>query len=181
LREVILSDFPPEAGAAASPEEFRKQAVQEYLKSGSLAQVARNLGTTVYEVNKVAKTQEWADEVAQHRRTELAVLDMALTTILDKTTLELIHRLEYGEEVYDQNGDCHMKPVSAASLTKIIGTVFDKRQLLRGLPTALNNESSKLSELAEKLEQLGRYQNSKTIDQPALAGAVGNLDDVTDA
>jgi hypothetical protein len=155
----------PQEGAEPSAEDtFREQAVRAYMQTGSLAKTAKVLGTTVYEVSKIARTQAWAEEVANARRTELAVLDTALSSILDKATLELIHRLEYGEEVYDAVGNCHLKPVSAASLTKMIGTIFDKRQLLRGLPTALNNESSKLSELAEKLEQLGRYQSAKTID-----------------
>ena len=64
----------------------------------------------------------------------------------------------------DKDGNIRTKPLNAQTLCRIAETVFDKRQLIRGLPTAVTNEGSKLAELAEKLEQLGRAQAARTIE-----------------
>lgn len=155
-----------------------KEAVRAYLKCGSLAQVARELDTTVYELQKLAKTQWWTEELGSLRRVEQAALDESLSAILGKTLTEMVERLEFGEKMFNKNGvpvldaeGKHVrKPVAAAVLVRIAETVFDKRQLLRGLPTALSNESTKLQELAEKLEKLGRAQSMKTLEMEADAG-----------
>lgn len=145
-------------------DEESKRAVVLYLQCGSLAKVALSLGTTVYELQKLAKSQWWTDELGRLRRIEQAELDNRLSAILGKSLDMLVERMEYGEEVYDKEGNMHMRPVPAATLCKIANTVFEKRQLIRGLPTAVTNESSKLAELAEKLEKLGQAHNAKTIE-----------------
>ncbi len=145
------------------------QAVALYLTNGSLAAVARELGTTVYELQKLAKTQWWTDEIGHLRRVEQATLDTSLSEILGLALTKLVTAMTNGEEAVTSEGVPYMKPVSAAVLCKIADTVFDKRQLIRGLPTSVSNESSKLSELAAKLEELGRSQAARTIEAAPIA------------
>lgn len=140
------------------------EAVRLYLKTGSLAAVSRELGVTIYELQKLAKTQWWTDEIGALRRIEQAQLDSSLSEILGLALTKLVKAMTDGEDAVTSEGVPYIKPVSAAVLVRIADTVFDKRQLLRGLPTALSNESSKLTELAAKLEELGRAQASRTIE-----------------
>jgi hypothetical protein len=155
---------------------FAREAVTIYLKCGSLARVARELGTTVYELQKLAKSQWWTDEIRLQRSVEQAELDSTLTNVLGSALARVAERLEQGELMIDKLGNEHWIPVSASALTKLIAVVFDKRQLIRGLPTAVTNESSKLSELAEKLEELGRATAARTLEM-GEAGAT----DIQDA
>lgn len=156
------------------PEEsLQSKAIRIYLKTGSLAATARQLETPVYQLQKLAKTQSWQDELGLLRRVEQAVLDTTLTEIMGMALTELKDRLVLGEEIFDSNGGAHMRPVSATTLVRIMDVVFDKRQLIRGLPTALTNEGSKLSELAAKLEELGRQQAAKTIEAQPAEGSGG--------
>ena len=145
-------------------------AVSLYIKTGSLAATARQLEVTVYELQKLAKTQRWTDEIGNLRRVEHAALDSALSEILGKALSGLVQRMNDGEECVTAEGIPYLKPVSAATLVRIADVIFDKRQLIRGLPTALTNESSKLGELAAKLEQLGRAQSLRTIDSSDAGG-----------
>ena len=163
-----MSDSPsppplPVEDALPDPD-LLSQAVRSYLKTGSLAAVSRNLSVPIYELQKLARTQEWMQELKLLRTIEQAVLDSSLTSILDTTLDALKHRLEFGEDVMDKDGNIRTKPLNAQTLCRIAETVFDKRQLIRGLPTAVTNEGSKLAELAEKLEQLGRAQAARTIE-----------------
>jgi hypothetical protein len=153
-----------EAPEDESGDELSREAVRLYLTCGSLASVSRKLDTPIYELQKLAKTQWWTDELGRLRRIEQAELDAKLSDILGSALTKLVDRMENGEEVMDKEGFIHRKAISAATLCRIAETVFDKRQLIRGLPTAVTNEGSKLTELAEKLEKLGLAQSARTIE-----------------
>lgn len=139
-------------------------AVRLYLHTGSIAEVGRQLSVTVYELNKLTRTQWWMQELRLLRTIEQAQLDTSLTEILNVTLAELKQRLEFGEDYYDKEGNMRNRPLPAATLCRIADVVFDKRQLIRGLPTAVTNEGGKLQDLADKLEQLGRAQSARTIE-----------------
>jgi hypothetical protein len=163
-----------EDGATANSEDtLQTKAIRAYLTTGSLAATSRELGVSLAVVRKMAATQSWAEELGLLRRIEQAVLDTSLTDILGTTLSELKHRLQFGEEVFDKEGGSHMRPLSGATLVRIMEAVFDKRQLIRGLPTAVTNEGSKLSELAAKLEELGRAQAARTIEMEPPGRRVG--------
>lgn len=163
--EVTLVPGPgPEDDGEETGDAISREAVTLYLTCGSLAKVARTLDIPIYDIQKLSKTQWWTDELGRLRRIEQAELDSKLSDILGSALTKLVDRMENGEEVIDKDGFKHMKAISAATLCRIAETVFDKRQLIRGLPTAVTNESSKLTELAEKLEKLGQAQAARTID-----------------
>ena len=178
--------IPSEEGAtsdsqlADQKESLQTTAIRAYLKTGSLAATSRELGIPLLLVRKMAATQSWAEELGLLRRTEQAVLDTQLTKILNTTLSELEQRLAFGEEVFDKEGGSHMRPLNGATLVRIMEAVFEKRQLIRGLPTALNNESSKLTELAAKLEELGRAQSMRTIEAEPTARSGPHLIDLNE-
>jgi len=147
-------------------EELQVRAIRLYLKLGSMAAVGRELGVPLTELHRLSKTVWWQEEMQLIRRAEAAALDAGLTELLGTTLDELKRVLRDGETVFDKNGVAHSKPVSATSLCRIAELVFDKRQIVRGLPTAIT-EGGKLSELAEKLEALGKAQAAKTIEMEA--------------
>lgn len=140
------------------------EAVRLYLQSGSIAEVGRKLGVSAYELSKLTRTNWWMQELKLLRTIEQAQLDTSLTEILNMSLDELKLRLQFGEDYYDKEGNMRNRPLSAATLCRVADVVFDKRQLIRGLPTAVTNEGGKLQELAEKLEELGRAQSARTIE-----------------
>lgn len=145
-------------------ESFELRAVRLYHKNGSLSRTATELGVSTYELGKLAGTQEWQEELIAIRRSEQAALDARYTSILGTTLTHLEDRLANGEKTINDHGEVVIKPISAMVLVKIAELVFDKRQIVRELPTNYNGESNKLAELAAKLEEFGTAQRMRTID-----------------
>ena len=142
-----------------------EEAMTTFLRTGSMAAAARSVGMSTYELHKVTKTPQWMEEVALRKRMERAALEVSFTRILDTTLIKLMDRVENGETFIDKDGVERHREITASDLCKITQVVFDKRQLLRGLPTAVTNEGNKLTELARKLESLGKAQAARTIDE----------------
>jgi hypothetical protein len=89
---------------------------------------------------------------------------------LGTTFEELGKRLAFGDRVVNkQTGEEYVQQVPASVLVRIMDAVFDKRQLLRNLPTNIS-EGAKLDELAEKLKELGRGLAARTLESPPSAG-----------
>jgi len=147
----------PEGGGYSqlSDMSWQLRAVQLFSQTGNLAQVARELEMTIYELQKLTRTAWWMEELALLRREEMALTNVTLTRLLDKTLVALEDRLDNGDAVLTLTGK-EMVPLDAKTLIRIADVVFDKRQLVRNLPTVIDGDSSKLASLAEKLARLGQ-------------------------
>jgi hypothetical protein len=143
-----------------------ERAVRIYVRKGSFRATAKELGVSVDELYKLTRTQWWQDEVEELRKEENAIADSVLSEILGTTFEELGKRLAFGDRVVNkQTGEEYVQQVPAAVLVRIMDAVFDKRQLLRNLPTNIS-EGAKLDELAEKLKELGRGLAARTLESP---------------
>lgn len=148
-------DWTEEVEGEGMPLEFRRKILNHYVLSGSLADCARKFETTVYELGKLTKTEWWIQELAAIQRESTAIADAKMTSILDTTLDEIAERLENGDEVITSQGLVRRKKLDANSLTRIYTAVFDKRQLARGQPTAIEGANEKMAQLADRLRQLG--------------------------
>ena len=151
------------------------QAVHLFARFGSLKEVARRTGIPLYELQKLSRTQQWLDELAALQREETATLNVRLSNLMNTTLEQIENRLEEGDvQLYE--GRVVRHPCSASVLTKMAATIFDKRQLVRNLPTSIESSQSKLAELAEKLTQLGKARNIDFIDVEARSVESGSDD-----
>jgi len=162
---------------------WQLRAVQLFSQTGNLAQVARELEMTIYELQKLTRTSWWMEELALLRREEMALTNVTLTRLLDKTLVALEDRLDNGDAVLTLQGK-EMVPLDAKTLIRIADVVFDKRQLVRNLPTVIDGDSSKLASLAEKLARLGQARRDGFQDvvelmpsQPEAGGNPPELDE----
>lgn len=130
------------------------KALHMYSQSGSLAAVARSLSVPLYELQKLSRTDWWKQELAAIQREEAAVQNVKMSRILDKTLVEIEDRLENGDQVLHQGRLVRTK-VSSGNLAKLANVIFDKRQLLQGLPTQIDGTNDKLQMLADRLRALG--------------------------
>ena len=170
--EMMRKATPAETGggnlpAIIEPEQevsLQVEAVRLYAKHGSLAAVGRILGISTYELSKMSGEAGWKEELGAIKRADQAALDARLTKILGNTLEHLEDRLEHGDKKI-VDGQIQFAPISAIMLAKIVDVIFDKRQIVRELPTNYNGETYKLQELAEKLEKLGEAQKMRTIDE----------------
>lgn len=155
----------PEDFEASTPEPFpmAEEAVRRFMTCGSLAQVGREMQIPVQDLYKASRSAWWIQEIGLRKRMEQAALDARYSTILESSLDALEERLIEGEDYFDKDGCKYKKKLTASTLIKMVEVLFDKRQLLRGLPTSNDAASGKLAELARKLEELGRAGNAKPI------------------
>ena len=130
------------------------EAVRRFALSGSLAQVSRDMGIALYELQKLSRLGWWADELALLRREELALTNATLTRLFDATLGQIEDRLINGD-YHLVSGQMRRVALDAKTLARLADVIFDKRQLVRNQPTVIEGDNSKLALLAEKLARLG--------------------------
>lgn len=167
--EILLYGMEQDKADGSTLDQVNKQksfeAVQLYFVSGSLTKVARELGISSYEMMKLSKTKWWSEELHLIKVANNAALDAQLTSILGSSLDQLQDRVELGNIHISSSGNKMRVKLDAIELSKIASMVFDKRQLVRELPTRINEDAMRLSSLARKLEQLGAAQKALTIDE----------------
>jgi hypothetical protein len=148
-----------EAQEPATPDELvvqslEAQAIEIFVREGTLTAVSRELGIKYHEVQKLSRTLWWADEVSRLKK-EQAAGEISMQSRLLNTGLEmLLDRLENGDLVATRSG-FKREPLKATDIARIVHTVFTERQLLRNEPTAIAGETGRVQVLADKLRALG--------------------------
>lgn len=141
-----------ESTAIALPMEL--QAVRLFVRTGTLAGAARELGIPLADVRRWSQSVWWQTEVAALQRESNSLADAMLTRIFDMGMDALIDRVTYGDPKLTKAGLIRI-PVKAEVLTRIVDIAFTKRQLLRNQPTAIAGDTKRLNTLAQKLRALG--------------------------
>lgn len=145
-------------------------AAQAYVRLGSYAAVAREMGVPVSAVQKMARSLWWQDEVAAYQREQQAMLDANLTQLLGKTLEQIEERLTHGETRVTKDGDVYQVPVPASALASLANVIFNQRQIIRNQPTSIAGDTQKLQTLSEKLRMLGA-KDITVIENGAKDGA----------
>lgn len=152
-----------ESTAIALPMEL--QAVRLFVKTGTLAATARELGLPLSDVRRWSQAVWWQTEVAALQRESAALADAMLTRIFDLGMDAMLDRLTFGD-VRMYGGKQIRVPVKAEVLAHIIDVAFTKRQLLRNEPTAIAGDTKRLNTLAQKLRALGAQDVTILEEEP---------------
>jgi transposase-like protein len=106
------------------------------------------------------KQEPWFGEIVDRVKKEHnEVLDAKFSKVLDKAAEEMQDRVENGDFVLTKDGATVRVPVRARDLATVAGTLFDRRQLLRGEATSLSasvNPEEKLKQLWDKFEKFNQ-------------------------
>lgn len=113
------------------------------------------------------KTTEWWNEVHSRIINEQdQELDVKLTKLVDKAVDAVNDRLEHGDYVYNPREDKLVrKPVNAKDLAIVTAITVDKRQLLRGQPTARVEKVSTDETLNRLAKQFQQFALAKEVHQ----------------
>lgn len=100
-------------------------------------------------------TAEGSESLISYRRFLDHYLDSLCTKVIDRSVVLLLDRLTFGDWRYTEDGKPYREEIKALVLSKIMASVFDRRQLLRDKPTTIAQNTESLERVAEKLESLG--------------------------
>lgn len=129
--------------------------------SRRVAEITKIPETTI----RAWKMTEWWNEIANRILVEQdEELDTKLTALVDKAVGQVNDRLENGNYVYNPKLDKLIrKPVDAKELAIVTAISIDKRQLLRGQPTARIEKVSQDERLLKLSEQFKQFSKAKEI------------------
>ena len=149
---------------------------------GSQLKTAQALGistTTMHEwIHDTGRIGELWRETLQMVRTECIIeTDRTMSIIIAKAYAAVLERLENGDTKVLGTGELVRCPVSAKDASWIASITFDKRQVLRNLPTQITTSAEHLSKIADKLASMARGAQLRVIEHEAVPeqGAQGTV------
>ena len=146
----------------------RLTAAANFLVTGNMAQVSRLTGIPETTLSGWRRSEWWAELGADLRSQYDEELDGKLTGVLHNAVDSLIAAIDTGDTVLVKGAagehEQRQKPLSGRDLAVVTGIIYDKRALLRRMPTSIRENASgdKLQAMAERFEEIAnRYRENQ--------------------
>lgn len=144
--------------------EDRIKACLYHIILGSSIKASKYCGIPAVTIRYWTRQQWWQEASRQIRKTQNELLDIKLTTIINKTSDQLLDRIENGEYKLAPNGEIIKIPMHSRDLAVAgMAVPFDKRALIRGDPTSRIERTGvdeTLKKLKDHFEQLVKPQGN---------------------
>jgi len=143
----------------------RRKAIGIYVVTGNYSATAKQSNIPRTTINEWSKTEWWLNEVDEVRHEKQDELDAQITGSIHKAFKKVDDRLENGDAYVKKDGTLGYKPVSCRDSATVGGIMYDKRALLRNMPTNITatTDSHKLLKLQQQFEQLA-HDKAKVIE-----------------
>ena len=129
----------------------RREAGITYLVTGNLRATAKQTGVNERTLADWVRS-DWWDALLHTLHAEKGrELDSKLSQIIDRALDEVGDRLVNGDSKIGKDGTLVRVPIPAKDAAIIAAVMFDKRQIIRNLPTAITQAPDHLHRLAAKL------------------------------
>lgn len=117
------------------------------------------------ELRSMAGEQWWQDVIKEVRKEENDSMSSQLTKIANTTFEKIVERLQVGDPVLNhKTGEISFLPIRFRDLANSLGSLIDKRQLLRGDPTTRTDKLGQdeiLKLLGDKFESFAKKLTKK--------------------
>ena len=152
----------PSNSTSQYTDEQRREAASHYVLMGNAKKVSEITNIPHRTINDWRQKDWWEALTASIRLEKSDEIDASITNILDKATEQLTDRITKGNYVLGKDGEKMRLEMSGRDLATVFGITFDKRQIIRNLPTSIKAEStdSRLNMLADKVRELAAGQNN---------------------
>lgn len=138
----------------------RREAGITYLVTGNLRATAKQTGVNERTLADWVKS-DWWDTLLQTLHAEKGQeLDSKLSQIIDRCLVEVGDRLINGDCKMGKDGKLVRVPIPAKDAAIIAAVMFDKRQIIRNLPTAISQDAGHLHRIAARL--IGNVPGTKS-------------------
>lgn len=151
------------------PEKKKIEAATLYAALGNFRRVADIAKVPVTTVERWATEDWWLMTISKVRREQAEEMDVKTTKIVDKALDKIMERIEDGDYIYDMKaGKAVPMPVSARDLAIVAGTIFDKRQLIRGEATKISKAVQSEDFLEKLADKFIAFSKGKTTAREAV-------------
>ncbi len=154
-------------------DKIRREAIGLFVVTGSYKTTAKMLNIPHTTVCQWGKYEWWLNEIAQVRAEKQDELDAQVTNSINKAIKSVDDRLELGDTyIHPKTGEIAYKPVSCRDSATVLGILYDKRQIMRLLPTSITHTGNddKLLKLQRKFEELANDKIKQVNDSIVSEG-----------
>lgn len=131
----------------------RREAIGAFLILGNMVKVAALLDMPARTLRNWSETEWWSSELTRVRLEKSQELDIQLSNSIEKARESVDARLDVGDAYIKKDGEIGYKPVSCRDSATVLGILYDKRALMRNMPTKIVNNQN-LNELQKTFEDL---------------------------
>lgn len=129
----------------------RREAAMTFLVTGNLRATATQTSVNERTLSDWVKADWWEPLLQTLHYEKGRELDSKLTQIIDRALDEVADRLVNGDHKIGRDGNIVRVPVPAKEAAIVAAVMFDKRQIIRNLPTAITQDKNHLPRLAAQL------------------------------
>lgn len=151
----------PNSTGSQYTDEQRREAMSHYALLGNAQKVSDLTSIPRRTINDWTKTEWGVGLLASIRLEKSDEIDAIISNTLEKSSQALLDRIDNGDDVITSNGEHDRQLMRGRDLATVFGIMFDKRQIIRNLPTSIKAESTdtRLNSLADKVRELQAGQN----------------------
>ena len=137
-------------------DEQRREAAAHYVLLGNAKKVSELTNIPRTTLSDWTRCEWWQELTVSIRQEKSDEIDASITNILDAASESLLDRIKDGDHVLNKDGEVIRLGMKGRDLATVFGITFDKRQIMRNLPTSIKAESTdtRLNQLAEKVREL---------------------------
>ena len=140
------------------------EAMSVYMSTGVLKKVQELVGVSREEMSGWMSQPWWNDAMAVMRQKQQDALDGRISGLIDLSLDTVEKRLVEGDPQWVKDEGIVNVPVKAGVAAKIMGTLYEKRALIRGDSTSnVRKEEGGLAKLAKLLESISKEKKTERI------------------
>jgi len=126
-------------------DEIKREAIGAFVILGNMVKVGELIGVPKRTVQQWSSTEWWSKELSRIR--------VQLSNSIEKARKSVDARLDVGDAYLRKDGEIGYKPVSCRDSATVLGILYDKRALMRNMPTKIvaNQDLSKLQQTFEDM------------------------------
>ena len=154
-----------------SPEQ-KIAAVMAFMTTGTTKQAAKVCGVPQQTISDWKnKADWWEDTLLECRKKKQDELDASFTSLVHSAVEKLEDRINQGDVKVDKTGNQYYVPMSGRDIAITMAVIFDKRQLLRGDPTARIekvSEKDRINRLAKSFKNMALKMKESGLDTKVI-------------
>jgi len=150
----------------------RRHAIGVFMVLGNFQATSKQTGIPRVTLQDWSKREWWLNLISVVRQEKADELDAQISNSIQSALDSVDRRLEQGDAYIAKTGEVAFKPVSARDSATVLGIMFDKRALMRNMPTTItqSTDSAKLLKLQEKFEALANNRMKDINDSVVSEG-----------
>jgi len=159
-------------------DEDRARTVALYVATGSVTDVSELTGFSRQIIHRWMQEPWWPVLLDKVKKEHNDRLDAGISKVINLSVDQLEDRVQNGDSHLAKDGQIVRVPVKARDLAGTIGTLFDRRQLIRGEATSVTTSTDPTARLQTLFDKFQKFATAKEVIQESPSEVSEEVTDV---